>query len=879
MENQKPVDSIQIKGMTCQNCVTKVTKLLTELPDIESVTVHLPDSGRIVWKKIPDHNLRQNVLLKLADAGYESIFLNESSLESPPETSLFQIKLPVFEPANNNLQKSSVTKLPQLNILQDKTEPALQPLPITHENTNTNLNVKAVQGIEPWDLSISGMHCASCVLRVENALKSTPGVISAVVNLATERAQVMVDPDATRLDLLRQKVRDAGYDMVKKESGLTMAEEADALRRERQTRIRDWRNRLLIGVVLGLPTIILSHGSGHHNLKFFANRADLVLLAFVTTLVVGMPYFQNAIRLMKKGSTNMDTLVAMGSLVAFLYGTWMTLIPDHPQTHFLADGVIILLMVTLGKWLETRSRGNASDALEKLMDLAPKRVTAVRESGREIEIDQADIRLNMLFRVKPGESIATDGEIVEGNASVDESMITGESMPVSKKSGDGVTGGTRNLDGSLLVRSTRIGRDTVLENIIQSVKSAQSSKANVQLLADKIASVFVPVVIAIALFTFLGWGLIGQNWSSGTLAAAAVLLISCPCALGLATPMAVAVASSRAARMGLIIKDASLYERSSKLNICLFDKTGTLTLGKPVVNEVWIESGIDQFRILNAIAAISSRNDHPLSIALSNHFKSSQTITEVRNFCYHSGLGMDASIGDEKFLIGSLFYIRSQNCQISEAAGDKITQWEKEQVSIVAVASNGRCVALVSLQDTIRDTVRNAIDRLHNMQIKTGLISGDKLNVVRHLADQAGISEMIFAEMQPHEKLKAITRLCEAGNKVAMVGDGINDAPALAAADVSMALASGTDVAKSAADIVMVKPDLNLVPAAISLSRATLRTIHQNLFWAFAYNAIAIPLAAFGFFAENGPLIASVAMSASSITVVIRSAMLARAKL
>lgn len=875
MENQKPVDVIQIKGMTCQNCVAKVTKLLTELPGIESAVVQLTDSGKIIWKNPPDNTTRQNVILKLADAGYESILLNEPTLESPQQKSLLQIKLPVFESTTNETQNSLVSKLPQLNILQDSTGPVIKPGTNITENSIAN----AGQGSESWDLAISGMHCASCVLRVENALKATPGVVSAMVNLATERAQVVVDPDTTRLDLLRQNVRDAGYDMVKKESGLTLAEEADALRRERQTRIRDWRNRLLLGVLLGLPTILLSHGSGHHDLRFFAKRADLVLLAFATTIVVGLPYFRNAIRLLKKGSANMDTLVAMGSLVAFLYGTWMTLIPEHPQTHFLADGVIILIMVTLGKWLETRSRGNASDALEKLMDLAPKRVTAVRESGREIEIDQADIRLNMLFRVKPGESIATDGEIVEGNASVDESMITGESMPVSKKSGDGVTGGTRNLDGSLLVRATRIGRDTVLENIIQSVKSAQSSKANVQLLADKIASVFVPVVIAIAIFTILGWGLIRQNWSSGTLSAAAVLLISCPCALGLATPMAVAVASSRAARMGLIIKDANLFERSSKLNICLFDKTGTLTEGKPIVREVWLEKGIDKIQISNAIAAIASRNDHPLSTALLNHFKSTQSLPDVRNYIYHSGRGMDSYIGDEKFLIGSLFFIRSQNCQISEFAIDKIMQWENQQVSIVAVADNGKCVALISLQDTIRDSARNAIAHLKSMQVNPGLISGDKSNVVRLLADQAGITELVYAEMQPHEKLKAITWLCEEGNKVAMVGDGINDAPALAAADVSMALASGTDVAKSAADIVLVKPDLNLVPAAISLSRATLRTIHQNLFWAFAYNAIAIPLAAFGFFAENGPLIASAAMGASSITVVIRSAMLARAKL
>jgi heavy metal translocating P-type ATPase len=862
--------------MTCQNCVGKVTKLLTEFPGIASALVKLPDHAEIQWNLPPDELKKQELVKKLSDAGYSTIFSTASSSDAIKSNTITQFKLPVLNSGQIELQTIDTPKLPGLNILQDQPSQPKQPA-LPKELITGQLSSEK----ESWDLAISGMHCASCVLRVENALKSTPGVVSAVVNLATERAKVVVDPDLTRLDLLRQNVKNAGYDMVKQESGLTLAEEADALRRERHERIRNWRNRLFIGLLLGLPTIWLTHGSGHSHSVSLSTKLFLILLSFSTTLLVGFPFFQNAVRLLKKRSTNMDTLVAIGSLVAFLYGTWMTLVPEHPQPHFLADGIIILMMVTLGKWLETRSRGNAADSLEKLMDLTPKRVRAVRESGREIEIDQADVRVNMLFRVNPGESIATDGEIVEGNASIDESMITGEPMPVNKKNGDSVTGGTRNLDGSLLVRATRIGSETVLENIIQSVKSAQSSKANVQLLADKVASVFVPIVIMIALLTFLGWGLIRNNWSSGTLAAAAVLLISCPCALGLATPMAVAVASSRAARMGLIIKDANMFERSSKLNICMFDKTGTLTYGQPRVKESWFETGLNADEIGNAIAAISARNDHPLSNAVYKHFAHRLPMPVVSDYTYHSGMGIAASAGGHQFIIGSLFFLRSTDCKFSESAENILEKMLGELVSIVAIARDKQCVALISLEDEIRDSARNAIARLHTMNVRCGMISGDQLQVVSDVADKLRLTDksLLYGETAPHEKQMVISKLHAEGNKVAMVGDGINDASALAWADVSIALASGTDVAKSAADIVIVKPDLNLVPAAIALSRATLKTIHQNLFWAFAYNIIAIPLAALGLFAENGPLIASVAMGASSITVVIRSAMLAKTRL
>ncbi|MFM7130012.1 MAG: heavy metal translocating P-type ATPase, partial [bacterium] len=381
--------------------------------------------------------------------------------------------------------------------------------------------------------------------------------------------------------------------------------------------------------------------------------------------------------------------------------------------------------------------------------------------------------------------------------------------------------------------------------------------------------------------TFLGWGVMQKNWSSGALSAAAVLLISCPCALGLATPMAVAVASSRAARMGLIIKDANVFERSSKLNICMFDKTGTLTIGKPNAKEIWFETSLDQVVLGNTIAAIASQNNHPLSVALVDNFKKSGQLPAIQDYRYYSGMGMEATINGNVYHIGSTDYLLSLECQFSESADQILEKWLNEQVSIVAIAENRNCVALVALQDKIRDSARNAVARLKGMNIRCGLISGDQNEVVEEVAKQVEISDknLLYCQTLPHEKQMVISQFRVDGHKVAMVGDGINDASALAWADVSMALATGTDVAKSAADIVLVKPDLNLVPDAIALSRATLRAIHQNLFWAFAYNAISIPLAALGLFADKGPLIASAAMGASSITVVMRSSMLAKTRL
>lgn len=875
----------KIHGMTCQRCVAAAEQAISNIPEVAQVKVTLPDQAEVTWISEPVGESISKLSKALESHGYSITLAPANAARTLVDQSLSDgsakfPKLNVFQ-ASAAPEKTGQTTAVQINQTH-----VTSPEMITSESLVTKLkNVSPENerpGSQTWELNIQGMHCASCVNRVETALKSSPGVKNASVNLATERATVEVDPDQAQLDKLRIRLRDSGYDLVKRESGLSIQEEADALRRERNERVYQWKWRLLLGVILGLPLIMIAHGANHEsgNHPGISLRVALVALSYIITFIVGLPYFQVALRLIRKGSTNMDTLVALGASVAFLYGTWMTLIAPIPEPHFLADGVIILVMVTFGKWLEARSRGSAADALESLMDLSPKRVTAVRESGREIVIDQADIRVGMLFRVKPGEAIATDGLVVEGDSAVDEAMLTGESMPVRKSPKSLVIGGTRAIDGSLLIRATKVGSDTVLHQIIESVKKAQSSKALVQKRVDQIASVFVPSVICIAITTVIVWGLIMKDWSGGIFASAAVLLISCPCALGLATPMAIAVASTRAARTGLIIRDAGVFERCNQLKVCMFDKTGTLTSGSPKVLETWTAEHFAEKDVLRYASAVESRSEHPLARSIVEAGVNIREAFEISEFQSVSGSGVSAVVNGSEINVGSLAWIRSQNIRVQSEAETIISEWSKLPRSIIAVTKDQELAGLFAIGDHLRDSAKSAVDLLIKMNLKVGIISGDRKPVVEIMAKELGIDlAFCFAEVLPEMKSDIIKRMSSEHNKVAMVGDGLNDAPALALADVSMALSTGTDVAKNAADIVIVGSDLNLVAESIALSQATLKTIHHNLFWAFAYNVIAIPLAAVGFFAENGPIIASIAMGLSSVTVVLRSALLATVRL
>ncbi|MGE3821798.1 MAG: heavy metal translocating P-type ATPase, partial [Isosphaeraceae bacterium] len=728
---------------------------------------------------------------------------------------------------------------------------------------------------EEWNLAVEGMHCASCVARVEDALRTVPGVRDARVNLATERASVVVDPATIQESALAGAAVRAGYKVRRDE--LEVGQGAEVLRRDRDRLVAAWRNRLIVGVILTLPLIALAYLPLETWLGLHRPVGWVMLpLAAALQVYLGGPYLIGAWRRLRQGSSNMDTLIALGTSTAFGFSLYQLLLGDPHQAHYFMDAGIILTLITLGKFLEARSKGTASAAIERLLDLAPKTARVLRHD-QESEIPLAEVRKGDRVRVRPGETVPVDGAVLEGESSVDESMLTGESIPVVKRPGDSVTGATRNGDGTLVVEARRLGRESALEGIVRMVREAQGSKAGVQRLADRVSSVFVPVVLLVALATLLGWGLVGKRWESGFLNAAAVLIIACPCALGLATPMAVAVATGRGARAGLLVRDASAFERLDRLNAVILDKTGTVTEGRPAVTDVFVPSGreADRQRLLAMAAAAESGSEHPLARALQPY----RDGVSVQEFQAVRGGGVKAKVDGQPVLVGSERFLKNEGIDPSRL-GDAVRVWEGQAKTVVQVAAGGMALGAIAMADTLKPHAREVVDRLQREGATVYLVTGDNPPTALAIAGELGLgSEHVFAGVLPGGKAERIEQLKAGGSRVGMVGDGLNDAPALAAADVGLALGTGTDLAKAVADVVIATGDLRAVPRAFALGRATLRAIRQNLFWAFAYNTLGIPVAAAGLFGRYGPLVASVAMSLSSVTVVARSALLTRVNL
>lgn len=734
-------------------------------------------------------------------------------------------------------------------------------------------------GAETRELSIQGMHCASCVARVERALAAVPGVSEARVNLATERATAVVEPSRVQDRALIEAVAGAGYTAIPIEPERDPYAEAQAMRAERAQRVAYWRERLVVGVVLSIPLLVLGYGPMLFRSPWWTHAAwvgwAMLVPAAMLQAYLGWPYVEGAWKRLRQGSTNMDTLISMGTTTAFAYSLYHLLAGHHSRAHYFMDSGIILTLITLGKFLEARSKGVAGEAIERLLDLAPKVASVVRD-GQETQVPLGQVRLGDVVRVRPGEAVPVDGEVVEGASSVDESMLTGESMPVEKGPGDRVTGATKNVDGTMLVRASRLGKESALEQIIAMVREAQASKAGVQRLADRISSVFVPVVLAIAALTALGWGLIGGNWDEGVLNAAAVLIIACPCALGLATPMAVAVATGRGARAGLLFRDASAFERMAGLAAVVLDKTGTVTRGEPSVVGVWSPDGDDEKAA--ALAAAAERgSEHPLARAL----RSRDRGDEVRDFQAKRGSGVRANVGGRSVRVGTQEFADPTGTAFGAEAIEAAHRWQGQGHTVLFLTADDRPAGLVAVADPMKDEAPVAVRRLKELGARPYLVTGDRPEAAEFIGRLAGIDGGdVYAAVQPEGKAERIAEIrSRAGGSVAMVGDGLNDAPALAAADVGLALGSGTDVAKGAADVVIASGDLMGVPRALKLGRATLSAIRQNLFWAFAYNAIGIPVAALGLFDRWGPMVAAMAMSLSSVTVMARSALIGRVKL
>lgn len=726
----------------------------------------------------------------------------------------------------------------------------------------------AASGVAELDLQISGMTCASCVARVEKALARVTGVQAAEVNLALERAHVSLSPPATPQQV-RQAVMEAGYgaEVIAADTVQTQAM-ADASQRD------GWR--VLAAVALTLPLMLTMLAGLLGQQRMLPGTVQL-LLATPVQFWLGARFYRAGWLAARHGSGNMDLLVAIGTSAA--YGLSLYLLVRHgfaahaTQHLYFEASTAVITLVLLGKWLESRAKRQTTEAIRALQALRPE-TARVRRDGLEIEVALSAVGLGDVVVVRPGERIAVDGHVMQGESHVDEALITGESQPVRKLPGARVTGGAINLDGLLLVETTAIGADSVLSRIIRMVQQAQVGKPQIQRMVDKVSAIFVPIVLGIAALTLLGWGLTSGSWQEAILNAVAVLVIACPCALGLATPTAIMVGTGVAARHGILIKDADALELAHAVDYVVFDKTGTLTEGKPELVSIHVLQG-SEAQFITFAAALEQGNNHPLATAVMRH-AAARNIAPAA--CSRSrdlpGRGTQAQLGDLILYLGNTRWMQELGIDLLPLQGDSdFLQAEGRTVSWMAQELGGQRILLGMLVfgDALKPTAHRAVQRLHKLGLQTLLLTGDNPGSAERVARQLGVTEFL-ASQTPQSKAQAVSHLREQ-HLVAMVGDGINDAPALAAADVSFAMSSGTDVAMHTASITLMRADPSLVADSIDISRRTYRKIRQNLFWAFVYNLIGIPLAAMGLLS---PVVAGAAMALSSFSVVTNALTLKR---
>ncbi len=718
--------------------------------------------------------------------------------------------------------------------------------------------------METCTLDLTGMHCASCVGRVERFLKKVPGVENAAVNLATSRALVSFDPALAQPDILVAAVEKAGY-------GASPA--AGVRPKEAVSGIDPALVNLVGAAALTLPTLVLSMaGMGkepHSLLWLFAALTATIVFGFGRQFYGGA---WNALR--HGGGATMDTLVALGASAAYFSSLAALIWTRQPQVYFETAGTIVTLIL-LGRWLEAGAKRRASGTIESLIGLVPKMARVVGDAGEERDLPIEFLGMGQVVRVRPGEKVAVDGVVVGGASSVNESLLTGESLPVEKTLGDRVIGGTVNGSGTLLFRAEAVGADTVLARMVWLVEEAQGSKAPIQRLADQIAAVFVPVVLGISLLTFLVWLFALHAGTAGAQTpAVAVLVIACPCALGLATPTAIIVGVGRGAALGILIKNGEALERAHKISRVVLDKTGTVTTGRPILTDVILHNGLNRAGLLRLAAAAERGSEHPLAGAIVAGAGSD--IASAEAFCALPGLGIEASVGGVQVLVGTPMLLDQSGIALPETAAGEMARLEAEGKTSVLVAVDGGEVGILAVSDTVRPGAKDAVARLHRMGLSVALLSGDNERVAQAVAHQVGITE-VAAGVRPDGKAAAVKKWQQGGKiQVAMVGDGVNDAPALAQADLGIAMGQGADVALEAADITLLRPDLGGIADALLLSRRTMKTIRQNLFWAFIFNAVGIPLAACGLL---NPMLAALAMAFSSVSVVTNSLRLKNVKL
>jgi len=740
-------------------------------------------------------------------------------------------------------------------------------------------------------ISIGGMTCAACVSRVEKAIKSLAGVVNVSVNLATEKATVTYKENKITLSEIEKTIETIGYHVIKTNSDKVIDE--DKIRKEKE--IKTLWIKFIIAAIFSLPLFYIAMAPMITFVKLpFPNSLNPMHYPFIYALVelmlvipvigVGYKFYTVGFKALIKKSPNMDSLIAIGTTSAFLYSLYNTILIAKGNTELVESlyyetaGVIITLIL-LGKTLESISKGKTSEAIKKLMGLAPK-TAIIEKNGIEKEIPIAEVKKDDIVIVKPGTKIPVDGIILEGSTAIDESMLTGESMPIDKKVGDNVYAASLNTNGLIKFKATKVGSDTVLAQIIKLVEEAQGSKAPIAKMADIVSGYFVPIVCVIAVIAGVAWFLGTNDLEFALKIFISILVIACPCALGLATPTAIMVGTGKGAEFGILIKSGEALETAHKINTIVLDKTGTITEGKPSVTDI-ITIEIDEKRLLQIAASVEKGSEHPLGQAIvKKAMEKNISLLKVNNFKALTGKGVEAKIDDIKVLIGN-YQLMKESSIVLKPLEDNSNKLATDGKTPMFVAFDNKLVGIIAVADVVKKNSKKAIEKLHKMGIEVAMITGDNKKTADAIAKQVGI-DRVLSEVLPQDKANEIKKLQAENKKVAMVGDGINDAPALAQADIGIAIGSGTDVAIESADIVLMRNDLIDVSIALELSKKTIRNIKQNLFWAFAYNVIGIPIAAGLLYLFKGPLlnpiIAAMAMSLSSVSVLTNALRLKRFK-
>jgi len=737
-------------------------------------------------------------------------------------------------------------------------------------------------------LPVRGMTCANCAMNIERALnQKVLGLVNASVNFATEKVWVEFLPAVSNLDDIVSAIKKAGYGVIAPDEVL---EGEDTEEAAHNIEIKDQSRKFVIGAVFSLPLFVLSMMRDFNLIGAWSHAVWMnwlfLVLATPVQFYTGWDYYVGGFKSIRNKSANMDVLIALGSSVAYFYSLAVLFFPSVGQHVYFETSAVIITLIKLGKLLEARTKGKTGNAIRKLIGLQPNTAFII-EDGQEKEIPLSHVKKEMVVLVRPGERIPVDGTVIQGQSAVDESMLTGEPLPVDKKVNDTVVGGTINGEGLLKFRATRVGQETALAQIIRLVQEAQGSKAPIQALADRVAAVFVPGVILIALITFsVWWGVTGEFVPS-MIRLVAVLVIACPCALGLATPTAIMAGTGKGAEKGILFKKADALEGATELDTIVLDKTGTITEGKPALSDIVALDGhlMIEEKLLKLAASVEQGSEHPLGKAIVREAKERDiSLSAPENFKSHGGFGVQAKIAGHNVRVGKPKWFDGD---FLASANGNIQRLQAEGKTVMVVAQDERMAGLLAVADRMKPDSREAIESLHHQQLKVVMLTGDNLKTAKTIADEVGIND-VYAEVRPDQKSSKIKEIMDQGLKVGMVGDGINDAPALAQADVGMAIGTGTDVAIETADVILSSGSLRGIPRTIAVSRQTMRTVRQNLFLAFVYNIILIPIAAgvlasFEFLPmmlrQLHPILAALAMAMSSISVVSNSLRLYQAKI